>query len=210
MPATAARDVVRRVAALEAGMWRSLYRWLLRRPPAPDPGTEPFGYVGVVKPMLIVFIVVSAVEIPLLDLIISRTVPWRPVRVIALAIGVYGLIWMIGLFAGLRVHPHLVGADGLRVRSGTDVDITLPWEAVAAVRSRYRPLPSSRGVQTEVTGDGLIVNIATGGQTSVDVVFRRPTVVRLPKGPSEPATELRFYADEPDALTARARQHLAA
>jgi hypothetical protein len=32
----------------------------------------------------------------------------------------------------------------------------------------------------------------------------------LPKGGSESITELRFYADDPDALVARARLHLTA
>lgn len=210
MPRPTARELARRTVELETGMWRSLYRWVFRRRLAPGPGSQAFGYVGAVKPMLFVFIGVSAVEIPLLDLIISRTVPWRSVRVIALVLGGYGLIWMIGLFASLRVHPHVVGPAGLRVRSGTTVDVTVPWDAVAAVRSRYRSLPASHTVQVERNGDELALNVGTGGQTNIDVVFHRPTVVTVPKGPREPATHLRFYADDPDALTARAREHLAA
>lgn len=201
---TAVLALIRRALAYELTMWRGLYRWILRRPAGVGPGDEMFSYLGVVKPIFGVFIGLSAVEVPVLDLIIRRTVPWKPARSIAVALGIYGVFWMIGLLASLRVHPHLVGEAGLRVRKGHSVDIRLPWSAIAEVRHRYRSLPSSRALQV----DGTIVNVSTGGQTSVDVVLREPTRLRLPKGLSEPATELRFYADEPNELVARARQHL--
>ncbi|MGW5667805.1 hypothetical protein [Micromonospora sp. NPDC003776] len=85
----------------EIGMWRSLFRWLLRRPQTTEPGAEVFGYVGVVQPILIAFIVLSAVEIPIFDLILRHTLPWPSVRTVVLALGVWGLLWMIGLFASV-------------------------------------------------------------------------------------------------------------
>lgn len=207
---TAVLQLARRAAAFELAMWRSLFRWALRRPLTLHPGAEAFSYAGVVKPIFGVFIGLSAIEIPILDLILSRTVPWKPVRLIALSIGIYGLFWMIGLLASILVHPHVISDSGLRVRNGTTVDITLPWNAIAAIRVRYRSLPSSRTLQVERADAALILNVSTGSQTSIDVILRHPTPVPLPKGPSEAATELRFYADDPDAFVARARQHLAA
>lgn len=190
-------------------MWRSLGRWILRRPPALEPGAEAFSYVGVVKPILGAFIALSAVEIPIFDLIIRHTVPWPSVRHTVLALGILGLLWMIGLFASLRIHPHVADATGLRVRNGFSVDFLVPWTAVATVGARYRSLPSSRAVQVEHDDAATILNVGAGRQTSVDVVLREPLSVALPKGPSEPVTEIRLYADDPAALVARARQHLA-
>ncbi|WP_406038272.1 hypothetical protein OG799_25285 [Micromonospora sp. NBC_00898] len=115
---------------------------------------------------------------------------------------------MIGLFASLRVHPHVVGATGLRVRNGVSVDFVLPWPAVARVDARYRSLPSSRAVQLEAADDGIVLHISAGSQTSVDVVLREPLAVSLPKGPSGAVTEVRLYADDPHALVARARRQL--
>ncbi|MEV0809165.1 hypothetical protein [Micromonospora sp. NPDC050200] len=200
--------LLRRAVAYEIGMWRSLHRWLLRRPLTLPPGAEAFSYVGVVKPILGVFIGLSAIEVPIFDLILSRTVPWQWVRQVVLGLGIWGLLWMIGLFASLRVHPHVLDADGLRVRNGASVDIALPWTAVAAVAARYRSLPSSRTVQVEQGDAGPILHVATGSQTSVDVVLREPLTVALPKGPSAPVSEIRLYADDPDALVALARRHL--
>ncbi|MEU5722875.1 hypothetical protein [Micromonospora sp. NPDC047738] len=200
---------MRRVLAYEVGMWLSLARWLLRRPPALEAGAAAFSYVGVVQPILVAFIVLSAIEIPIFDLILRHTVPWPSVRHTALVLGIWGLLWMFGLFASLRIHPHVVGPAGLRLRNGISVDFVVPWSAVARVEHRYRSLPSSRAVQLEQSDAGTILNIGVGSQTSVDVVLREPLSVRLPKGPSGPVHEIRLYADDPAALVARAREHLA-
>ena len=206
-PAAVGR-ALRTAVDYEGAMWRSLYRWIRRKTDTGGPGAVMFSYVGVVKPILIVLIAVSAIEVPIADLIVSRLVPWPWVRFAVLAVGVYGLIWMLGLLAGLWIHPHVVDDAGLRVRNGPHVDVSLPWDAVAAVRRHYRSLPSSRAVQVERAHDNVIVNIATGGQTSIDVVLREPTTITAGKAADEPATELRFYADDPDAFVALAREHL--
>jgi Bacterial PH domain len=196
-------SALRTATAYEAAMWRGLYRWITRRPVELAPGDVAFGHAGPVKPIFAVFIVLSALEIPILDLIITRLVPWPVVRYVALAAGVYGLVWMIGLLGALLTNPHLVGDAGLRVRNGTSVDVTIPWDAVASVRHRYRSLPSSRAIQVE----GAVLNLGTGGQTSVDITLREPLTLAIRKGPTEPVNEVRFYADDPKALVARARQH---
>lgn len=201
--------LLRRVLAYEVGMWLSLGRWLLRRPPAVEPGAAAFSYVGVVKPILITFIALSAVEIPIFELILRHTLPWPSVRHTVLALGIWGLLWMIGLFAALRIHPHVVDAEGLRVRNGFSVDFRLPWTAVARVEARYRSLPSSRTVQLEPDAAGVVLNVATGKQTSVDVVLDEPISVPLHTGPSGLVREIRLYADDPTALVAAARRHLA-
>lgn len=204
----AVRRALRTALTYEGAMWRSLYRWTLRRTDTAGPGAVAFSYVGAVKPFLIVFIAVSAIEVPIADLIVSRLVPWPWVRFAVLAVGIYGLIWMLGLLAGLLTHPHVADDAGLRIRNGPHVDIRLPWDAVATVRRRYRSLPSSRAVQVERTPDDVIVNIAAGGQTCVDVVLHEPTTVAAGKAAHESVTELRCYADDPDALVDLAREHL--
>src|SRR3712207_796407 len=121
------KSLLRRAAATEGAMWRSLYLWLRRKPPALGPGGEAFGYLGVIKPILGVFIGLSIVEIPILDLIVRKVVPWEPARWIVLVLSIWGLLWMVGLIAGLKLHPHVVGDDGIRVRMGTGPDFTVPW-----------------------------------------------------------------------------------
>ncbi|MGC4875897.1 hypothetical protein ACLQ26_06415 [Micromonospora sp. DT43] len=197
--------LLRRAAVAEAAMWRSLYVWARRRPLPLAPGDEPFGYLGVVKPILGIFIGLSVVEIPIFDLIVTHVVPWRPARWIVLGLGIWGLLWMIGLFASMTIHPHVVGDTGLRVRVNSGIDIWIPWTDVEALRKRHRSLPSSRSVQVEREGDRTVLHLSVGSQTSVDVLLRRPTAFDLPSGRSVPMDELRLYADDPDGLLRSAR-----
>jgi hypothetical protein len=188
-------------------LWRSLFRWILRRSPVPDSGTRAFGYTGVVLPIMLVFIILSTVELPILHLIL----PWQTVRYLALALGLYSLLWMIGLLASLRVHPHLVGERGLRIRNGISLDILLPWDAIGGLRARFRSQEPGRSVRTEETGSGTRLQIGVAKQISVEVTLRQPVAVPLSGGRmSEPVSEIWFYADEPDALVAYARSHLTA
>jgi hypothetical protein len=195
-----AAALLRKAAGYEFRLWRSLFRWILRRPVA-EPGAATFGYAALLTPVFIAFIVVSAIEIPIVHL----AVPWAPVRTVALALGAYGLLWMIGLLAAMRIHPHVVGDAGLRVRSGMTVDIPVPWSAVAEIRTRSRTLESNRAVQVD---DG-VLSVVVSRHTNVDVILREPTALRLPGGPSEPVGEVRFHADDQDALLASARDRLA-
>ncbi|MEU8111701.1 hypothetical protein [Micromonospora sp. NPDC048947] len=197
--------LLRRAAEAEAATWRSLYVWARRRPLPLGPGDEPFGYLGVVKPILGIFIGLSVVEIPIFDVVVTHVVPWRPARWIVLGLGIWGLLWMIGLFASMTIHPHVVGDRGLRVRLSWGIDIWIPWTDVEALRKRHRSLPSSRSVQVEQEGDRRVVSISVGSQTSIDVLLRRPLTFDLPKTGSTPVNELRLYADDPDGLLRSAR-----
>jgi hypothetical protein len=196
--------LLRRAAAMEGAMWRSMYLWVRREPAPLTPGDEPFPYLGVVKPILGVFIGLSVVEIPILDLIIKHVVPWPPARLIMLAISIWGLLWMLGLLASLKIHPHVVGDAGIRVRMGAGIDFAVPWDDVETVRKTYRSMPSSKAVQIADDGGRRVLHIVAGSQTSVDIRLRRPAVFALPKGDSEPVEELRLYADDPDAFTRKA------
>jgi hypothetical protein len=63
-------------------------------------------------------------------------------------------------------------------------------------------------VVVEETDAGRVVSVAVMKFTNVDVVLREPTVVAVP-GPAGPVVELRFSADDPGAVIAEARRHLA-
>ncbi|MCZ7375791.1 hypothetical protein [Micromonospora sp. WMMC250] len=197
--------LLRRAAQAEAATWRSLYVWARRRPLPLAAGDEPFGYLGVVKPILGIFIGLSVVEIPIFDVVVTHVVPWRPARWIVLGLGIWGLLWMIGLYASMTLHPHVVGDRGLRVRLSSGIDVFVPWTDVEALRKRYRSLPSSRSVQVEQEGDRQVVSVSVGSQTSIDVLLRRPMTFDLPRGGSVPTNELRLYADDPDGLLRSAR-----
>jgi voltage-gated potassium channel Kch len=72
------------------------------------------------------------------------------------------------------------------------------------VRVRKRTLSNGRTIQVEDTPDGAVLSVVVLSQTNVDVLLRHPTAVTLPNGSEQTITELRFFADDPDSLVARA------
>jgi hypothetical protein len=179
-------------------MWSSLFRWIFRRPVA-EPGARTFGYASTASQLIIVFIAVSAIEIPIAHMLL----PWAIPRLIVDIAGVYGLLWMLGLLAMVRVRPHVLTAEGVRIRHTSQVDVRLRWSDIAQVGSRNRPV-DSRGLHIEQA----IASVPAMKQTNVDVVLHQPMTVPGVEG--EQVTEVRFYADDPDALVRLARQHLVA
>jgi hypothetical protein len=188
----------------ELRLWEALFRWAFRRPHRVEPGTATFSYTGAVAMLFGVFIGLSALEIPILHLLL----PWPTARAISLMVGAYGLFWMFGLLATLRTHPHLVGPSGLRIRNSTTVDVAVGWADVEAVRVRRRSLPPGGQTQVDEAGDERVLSLGVGSQTSVDVLLTRPQTVAVKKAGGAPVTQIRFHADDPEGLVAAAQTHL--
>jgi hypothetical protein len=196
--------LARWLVRLEIGIWRSLFLLAARRMPGRGPGVQTFPYAKEVAPLLYAFIGVSALELVVVHLIL----PWETVRTIALVLSLWGLLWMIGYLASLRVYLHLVGPDELRARYATYVDVRVPWEAVAEVRLAKHRLPTGKALQVLPAEGGDAVHVAVLKRTRIDVVLRAPTTLVLPDGPRE-VTAVRLDADDPKALVAAARGRLA-
>lgn len=199
-----AYGLLRKAVVYEIGMWRSLFRMIARRP-AVAPGGHGFGYASAIVPILWAFIVLSAIEIPVFHLLI----PWPTVRIIGLILGAYGLLWMIGLLASLKVHPHAVEESGLRVRYSSTIDIAVPWSDIVEIRGKSRTR-EGRTALVEETGDGRVLSIAISNQTNIELGLREPRVIQLFRGPTEPVNELRFFVDDQKAFLAQVRRHQAA
>jgi hypothetical protein len=148
--------------------------------------------------MLVAFIAVSSLEIPIVSLI----VPWAAVRVVLLVVGGWGVAWMLGLLAAVRVHPHVVAGAGLRLRSGFLADIAVPWKQIDEVRS---PRSSSEPKLRAQHGDAG-ASLALHRTTNVEVTLHTPVEVRFIDGRSANVDVLRLYADAPAELVATARR----
>jgi hypothetical protein len=188
----------------ELRLWEALFRWAFRRPHRVEPGTVTFSYTGAAAMLFGVFIGLSALEIPILHLLL----PWPTARAISLMVGAYGLFWMFGLLATLRTHPHLVRPSGLRIRNSTTVDVAVGWADVNAVRVRRRSLPPGGQTQMDEAGDERVLSLGVGSQTSIDVLLSRPLTVAVKKTGGAPVTQIRFHADDPEGLVAAAQPHL--
>ncbi len=206
--APAGSGFVSRAAALaraawraEVGIWRSLYRWLFRRPRVPR-GASGFTYHSPVLTILVIFIVLSAVEIPVIDLIVHR---WPLVRIPLLALGIWGVTWMIGLLLGFLTRPHAVGPDGIRARYGADIDVDLPWEAVASVEKSRDVTEKAPKVRDEPHGRTLALRMQN--ETNVLVTLERSVRTRL--GDTETDVDaVRLWVDDLDGFMTAVRTHI--
>lgn len=196
-------SLVRWFVILEIGIWRSLFLWVTRRVSGQGPAVEAFSYAKELAPLMGAFIFVSAIELPVVHLLL----PWETVRLVLLVLSVWGLLWMIGFLASMKVFPHLLDDDGLRVRNGTTIDIRIPWDAIARVTSRRHSVSHRQSVHVEREDDTTIVSVPVLKQTRIDVELQRPTAVKLPDG-TEEITALRFYVDDPRTFVSRARARL--
>lgn len=192
--------LARRALAFEFSLWRAMAQWVLRRRPGKGPEDREFPHRGAVLATVLVLLGASLVEVVALELI----VPWPTVRAVLFVLGVWGVVLVLGLLAALTVRPHLVGPAGVRVRSGTNWEVLVPWDAVADVRA-VRRTRDGRGAQLD--GDALHVVVAD--QTTVEIALSRPLAVRLPGGATGEVTRVTLYADQPRGLVAAARAHRA-
>ena len=191
----AVAHLARRAWQLEVGGYRSLYRFLLRRPRVPE-GARAFSYHAPVFALLLGILVVSVVELLVVDLLVRR---WETVRLTLLVLSLWGLVFMVGLLLGMVTRPHAVGPDGLRIRSGTDVDLALPWEVVAGV-SALRT--TGQGQQPLVVVDErgrTTLHLLVAEEGNLEVRLLEPVAVRLPSG-TEVVTRVLLHADDPAAF----------
>ena len=194
-------DAVRRALALawkalrlEITLYRALGRWLVRRPEVPA-GTVPIGYSRLVAPMLWLWIFGSAVEVVVLDVVLSQW--WTSLRIPLLVVGVWGLVWMLGMLAAYRVRPHLLGEETLQVRDGIHARVDVPLDRIASVRTVDHELPGLlKSVHVEGEDDGATLLVGVGSRTNLELVLTGPTMLETPHGPSTVA-RVGLWVDEP-------------
>lgn len=199
-------SAVQRAMAFESGIWRSLVRWVLRRPAVPAAaGVVPFTYHKMSTPVIWLWIFGSVVEVVAVHFLLHR---WFAAQLVLDVLGLWGLAWMLGMLGSLRVHPHLLEDGGLRVRSGFSFDALVPWERIATVVTREHDLPSSlRSVVVEESADGDVLAIGVSGRTNVLVRLTAPTRFTTPRGEHE-VTGVRLWADDRRELVAQVKAAL--
>jgi hypothetical protein len=141
---------------------------------------------------------VSVIE----TVVLAFLIPWPLVREITLVVDLWGVYFILGIFASFVVRPHVIGADGsLRLRSGALLDIRIPAQDIAAVRAERR---TARGRTGAVDDDGC-AGLTQGGETTVTVELARPVTFTRPLGEQARARVFRFYAADPATAVAALR-----
>ena len=189
----------------ELSLYRSLVRWLARRPDVPS-GATPIGYSRLVAPMLWLWIFGSTVEVVVVEVVLRHLdQPWADAaRVPLLVLGIWGVVWMLGMLASYRVRPHLRTDTGLHVRSGARTWLVLPLEAVEATRPVEHELP---GVIRSLHVDGALALVGVGSRTNLEMMLTRPTTVSTSKG-EVTVSRVGIWVDEPREVAAQIKPRL--
>ncbi|CAL9422285.1 hypothetical protein SUDANB60_01856 [Streptomyces sp. enrichment culture] len=171
----------------EARLMASLVLWLARRTHGTGGGTA-FGYARGEAAMMFGFAFVCVVE----TVAMSALLAGRPtLHAVVLFLDVYTVVLVVALYAASVVRPHVVTADGLRVRRAVHVDLRIPRERIASVRRELR--------MTHAEADGEL-NLAVGSRTTVTVELTEPVAHRSFLGRTRDVRVVRFHADDADGL----------
>lgn len=202
--------VVRRIGALarhavlfEVAIYVALWRWIARRPAVP-PSATPIPYSRIVAPVMWLFIWGSAIEVVAVDLVVHHF-GWTTVRIPLLAVGIWSVMWMVGMLAAMRTRPHVLTATDLRLRAGLRGELDLPLAAVDRVATREAELSSTMR-SYEITDDTLLVGVS--GRTNVQLTLCGPTILLTPKGAVQ-VERVGLWADDPRPVATLLRQAVA-
>lgn len=197
----------RREVAQEIWLYRSLARWVARRPDMPS-GTEPIGYARLSTPMLWLWTIGSAVEVVAVELILrSIDAAWaEAIRLPVLVLGAWGVLWMLGSLAAQKVRPHLLGSTELIVRNGTRAWVRVPLAAVDQVKPFECDYP---GVVKTLHHEDDAVLVGVQLRTNLDLVLAEPTTLATSHGPLT-VTRVALWVDEPRPVAARLRTTVSA
>ncbi|GAB2633666.1 hypothetical protein ABI214_14780 [Prescottella soli] len=171
-------------------MIRSLWLWCRGRVDGAGEGVSTFGYTAGTLAIPAAFLVASLVEAVALHLL----VPWQWLRVVLLVLTAVSLVAMACWLAARAVHPHLVTAEKLTLRSGRDTVLSVD-------RSRIvRAVPTRRFEHTTPgIHDGRFYLPGPDG-TVIDIDFDAPVGV---EHESRMVTGVSLHVDAPRDLCAR-------
>lgn len=186
--------LLREALVYELSLYRSLVRWLARRPDVPR-GATPIGYSRLVTPMLWLWIFGSTIEVIVVEVVLRHLDQrWaEAVRVPLLALGAWGVVWMLGMLASYRVRPHLLTDEELRARNGARTWLRLPLDAVETTRPVEHAVP---GVIRSLHVEGTLVLVGTSSRTNLELLLAAPTTLATSKGPVM-ASRVGIWVDDP-------------
>ncbi|CAA9348107.1 MAG: hypothetical protein AVDCRST_MAG72-1253 [uncultured Nocardioidaceae bacterium] len=186
----------------ELSLYRSIVRWLVRRPDVPR-GAEPIGYSRLVAPMLWVWILGGAVEVIVIEVVLRHLdQSWaHALRAPLLVLGIWGVVWMLGLLASYRMRPHLVTDAELHVRNGARTWLVLPLGSVEATRPVEHELP---GVIRSLHFDEGLALVGISSRTNLEMILTGLTIVSTSKG-DVTVSRVGIWVDEPREVAAQIR-----
>lgn len=197
---------IRQAATMEVRQYAAIADWVRRRTDASANATS-LPYAAIAAPMIWLFVIGSTAEVVVVHVLLE---PLPVLRWVALVLGLWCLLWMVGFLAAYRVRPHLLGPSSLRVRAAAGVDLEVPLAHVEDFSVRERDLASSSRLTSVVEDEnGRWCGVGVSGRTNLQLRLRAPVRIddpRLGRTGSIEVDAIGLWVDDPRAT----RQLLAA
>ena len=188
---------IRRLFRSEAAIVFTLPVALAR--PVRKRSTDEFGYAkgNNELPLAIALTPAIIVETTVVQLLLPNSL--APVRLALLLASGYGLLWIIGWAAGLRIFPHQLGDDVSRVRLGQLYRASVPIGLIRSATLRRERV----GKRTALVLDGDRAAFAVDGCVELHLELSAPVAVERPVGEPVLVTALSIAVDDPRTLERR-------
>ena len=197
---------VARLAVKEPKLLVSLFRWAFGRVRLAD---DEFAYHArsIMRALLPMVILTSPIELLVVHLLAQALSPWGWVKWALLVLGVYAILWLLGLYASLVALPHRLEEEGLRLRHGVFAEGFVSYEEIEEAERVGRRAPAfGDGLSHVPEEDALYV--AVGGKTDVTLRLRAPLSVGGFLKESAPTRIVHLAADDPERLVRQLRRRV--
>lgn len=149
----------------------------------------------------VVFLIVGlvVVEIVVVHLAITSEI-WRIVLFVS---SLYALVLLLGFYTSIRMNPHVVESDSLKIRHGIRFSCVIPWEQVRSLKG----VGAGQGGDIFVNEDNEL-RVPVLSEVNLRLELHSPVVIEdLYFGEAE-ITAVDFYCDDKKALLDSAKQVL--
>jgi hypothetical protein len=163
--------------------------WFARYAPT-HPTYKPFTYhlksgYGTIAALMIGL---SCIEIPLMHLVIHQ---FSPIGAWILTIlTLYTILWLVGDYQAIRLHPIVVEGNTLHLRAGMRWHVTIPLEAITTLR----PLHHTERSKKEV------LDLSIAGNPRLLLELKNPVTVRGLFGMKRVTDKIAFAVDDDKAF----------
>ncbi len=107
--------------------------------------------------LLIAVLAIAVVEGVVIDFLLGLLTDSTLWPILAAAVHVYALCWVLGILASLRTMPHEIRGDELLLRNSVFEGITLPIECVESVRPARTARTGLSGLKVDADGRSAVL-----------------------------------------------------
>ncbi|MEN3973143.1 hypothetical protein WJS89_10730 [Sphingomicrobium sp. XHP0235] len=143
-------------------------------------------YHRALAPLLWVLLGLQVIELGVVHLLLmlwNETVAW-----VVFALTMVGIGWFVAMIKAIRLYPVLLGADGVRVRSGMLVDFMVPLDAIAIVEATF---------EKAVLDEKETLNLAILSAPNVALTLKRALVTEGVFGSERRVERVALHLDDP-------------